>query len=215
VAIRSELHGKHAPDITMRLRSIGISAAFLASASHAGARDKDQKGPDVEPEPSFDGAPLEVTRQTQEYGIAVSSIRSRNASTDPWSDGLDVMLTSGLSPRVPWLRVSGFRGVVFRAFDSKSYSFTPYYQGLEGGLGVGVIELAASIGLSPLSIDVAHTRWSVGFLQPRTSALVGLRFRNFHLRGVIYSEYYWRWFGRDSALVQGVGIQLIVGSPNH
>jgi hypothetical protein len=167
----------------------------------------------VEPKPSFDN-PFAIKRQTQEYGLLVSSIRSRSTATDPWSNGVDVMMTSGLSPRVPWLRVSGFRGMVVRAFDSKSYSFTPYYQGLEGGLGVGVIELAASVGLSVLSVDVAHAEWSFGLFQPRTSALVGLRFRNLHIRGVLSSEYYWRWFGRDSVLVQGIGVQLVVGSPD-
>ena len=216
--------------ITLRLGSIGVGVGIVlaASASHAEAGDEGQelaaakrsKGvsraerPDVEPKPSFDNAPLDVKKQTQEYGVWASAIRSRSTSANPWSNGVDVMLTSGLAPRVPWFRVSGFLGVVVRAFDSKSYSITPYYQGLEGGLGIGVFELAASVGVSVLSVDVAHAKWSFGFFQPRTSALAGLRFRNLHLRGVIYSEYYWRWLKRDSLLVQGMGIQLLVGSPN-
>lgn len=217
----------------MRFRWIGVVVfALLGQTSLARAEAPNANAGDTSPappatttaptskanvidrEPSFENAPLEVRNQREEYGLQVSKIRSRVSGADPWQHGLDVMLSMGLSPRVPWLRVAGFRGAVFRAFDSKSFSVSPFFQGLEGGVKLGFVELGASFGVSALSVDVAHADWSVGFLQPRTSAVAGLNFRDFHLRAAAFSEYYWRWFGRDSALVQGIGIQLIVGVPS-
>ncbi|AKU99062.1 hypothetical protein AKJ09_05726 [Labilithrix luteola] len=216
----------------MRCRLIGVVVlALLAQTSRARADEGRANAGDATPaapatsnaptpranaierEPSFDNAPLAVRHQRVEYGLQVSKIRSRISGADPWQNGLDITASLGLSPRVPWLRLAGFQAFVFRAFDSKSFSVTPFFQGLEGGVKLGFLELGASVGVSAVSVDIAHTDWSVGFLQPRTSALAGLSFRDVHLRALAFSEYYWRWVGRDSALVQGLGIQLIIGVP--
>lgn len=159
--------------------------------------------------------PLNVKRQYQEYGLQVSAIESKLTSRrDRGNDGLDVFVTVGLAPKLPVLRVSGYRGMILRAFDSKSFSFTPFFQGLEGGAHLGIFEVGASAGVSALSVDVAHGDWSFGLLQPRVSALAGLKIQELRLRAVAFSEFYWRWFGEDSAFVRGIGLQLVVGTPN-
>lgn len=159
--------------------------------------------------------PLNVKRQFREYGLQVSAIESRlTGHRDRSNDGLDVFVTIGLAPKLPVLRVSGYRGMILRAFDSKSFSFTPYFQGLEGGAHLGIFEVGASAGVSALSVDVAHGDWSFGLLQPRVSALAGLKIQELRLRAVAFSEFYWRWFGEDSAFVRGIGLQLVVGTPN-
>lgn len=159
--------------------------------------------------------PLNVKRQFREFGLQVSAIESRLTSRrDRGVDGLDVFVSVGLAPRLPVLRVSGYRGMILRAFDSKSFSFTPFFQGLEGGGHLGIFEVGTTAGLSAISVDVSHGDWSFGLLQPRVSAFAGLKIQQFRLRAVALSEFYWRWLGEDSAFVRGLGLQLVIGTPN-
>lgn len=158
--------------------------------------------------------PLHVKRQLQEFGVSVSRIESSLTShREKSARGVDVVLSLGLAPRLPVLRVSGYRAFIFRALDDKTFSFSPF-QGLEGGAHLGFLEAGASVGASALAVDVAHGRWSIGFLEPRVTGFAGFKFHELRLRAVAFSEFYWRWFGEDSAFIHGLGLQLVVGAVN-
>lgn len=110
------------------------------------------------------------------------------------------------------LYLVGVQRTVFRIADSKSFSWSLFYQDLGGGLRLGPVEPEVRMGLSVFTVDVFRGDWSAQLFSPRVTAGVGFSAGKFRLDIKAHSEYLWRWFGPDY-LAHGVTLGLRLEAP--
>lgn len=114
----------------------------------------------------------------------------------------------------PWgpFYLAGHHRMVFRAFDAKSYAFTPLQSNLATGVKWGIFELESRIGLSVLGISAFRGDWSLDVLSPRVGVGAALHLGRFRIDIQAHSEYLWRWFGPDY-LARGITLGLRLDLP--
>jgi hypothetical protein len=115
----------------------------------------------------------------------------------------------GVSITTKWAPffLTGYQQLHFRAFDSKSFAFSPLTTQMGAGLTLGPIEPEVRVGAALLTVDAFHGQYSVEALSPRVTAGVGLHIGKIRLDIATHSEYLWRWFGKDY-FIRGVSLGL-------
>lgn len=94
--------------------------------------------------------------------------------------------------------------------DALSLSLSRYQ--LEGGVRLGPFEPMARVGFTTLHLDIGHG-FSVGLFTPRVGAGLWLKLGKVRLGASAFTEYFWRWFGDDSAFVHGLTFELQLATP--
>ena len=94
--------------------------------------------------------------------------------------------------------------------DALSLSLSRYQ--LEAGLRLGPLEPMARVGFTTLHLDIGHG-FSLGLFTPRVGAGLWLKLGKVRLGASAFTEYFWRWFGDDSAFVHGLTFELQLETP--
>lgn len=78
----------------------------------------------------------------------------------------------------------------------------------EGSLRLGVLEPTVRVGFTTLHLDVGDAGFSFGAFSPRVGAGLWLALPSARLGVSVFSEYFWRWWGEESALVRGLTFEI-------
>ena len=89
--------------------------------------------------------------------------------------------------------------------DSLSLSLSRYQW--EAGPRLGPLEPMARVGFTLLHLDVGHGV-SFGMFSPRVGLGLWLSLPHSRLGVSAFTEYFWRWFGNDSAFVHGLTLEF-------
>jgi hypothetical protein len=101
----------------------------------------------------------------------------------------------------------------FRALGSSTYVVElTGYRAIAGVHALG-LELGGGVGIVPIALDVSQGDWSLSGLSPSAVARAGLRVGPFRVSVEATNQFTWRWWGRDSAWLRGVGLQLALEQP--
>jgi hypothetical protein len=77
----------------------------------------------------------------------------------------------------------------------------------EAGPRIGPVEPMVRVGFTTLHLDVGHGV-SFGMFSPRVGAGLWFKLPASRIGVSVFSEYFWRWLGNDSAFVHGLSIEL-------
>jgi hypothetical protein len=77
----------------------------------------------------------------------------------------------------------------------------------EAGPRIGPIEPMVRVGFTTLHLDVGHGV-SFGMFSPRVGCGLWLKLPSSRIGVSVFSEYFWRWLGNDSAFVHGLSVEL-------
>jgi len=89
--------------------------------------------------------------------------------------------------------------------DAFQLGVSRYYW--EAGPRLGPVEPMARVGATLLYLDYGK-RFSFGLLSPRVGAGVWIKLAQTRVGVSVFSEYYWRWAGEDSAFVHGLTLEI-------
>jgi hypothetical protein len=89
--------------------------------------------------------------------------------------------------------------------DALQLGVSRYYW--EAGPRIGPFEPMARVGATLLYLDYGK-RFSFGMLSPRVGAGVWVKVAQTRIGVSVFSEYYWRWVGADSAFVHGLTLEI-------
>jgi hypothetical protein len=89
--------------------------------------------------------------------------------------------------------------------DALQLGLSRYYW--EAGPRIGPIEPMARVGTTLLYLDYGK-RFSFGMFSPRVGVGVWLKVAQTRIGVSVFSEYYWRWVGKDSAFVHGLTLEI-------
>jgi hypothetical protein len=128
------------------------------------------------------------------------------ATGDPdpqWRHGWEIGLGSCNTTRVLPFLLTWSSDLALRVLDSKSFALS-VVQMISVGLALGPLEPHVGGGLSTITGEVVHTKWSVAFFSPRAQAGLSLHLGGLRISADAYDEYLGRWFGGRSYLVRGL-----------
>jgi hypothetical protein len=77
----------------------------------------------------------------------------------------------------------------------------------EAGPRLGRLEPMARVGMTFLHLDIGHG-FSFGMFSPRVGAGLWLKLPNTRIGVSVFTEYFWRWTGNDSAFVHGLTLEI-------
>ena len=89
--------------------------------------------------------------------------------------------------------------------DALQLGVSRYYW--EAGPRIGPVEPMARVGATLICLDYGK-RLSFGMFSPRVGAGVWLKVAQTRIGVSVFSEYYWRWVGEDSAFVHGLTLEI-------
>jgi hypothetical protein len=89
--------------------------------------------------------------------------------------------------------------------DALELGVSRYYW--EAGPRLGPIEPMARVGLTVLYLDYGK-RFSFGMFSPRVGVGVWIKVAQSRIGLGVFSEYFWRWVGDDSAFVHGLTLEI-------
>jgi len=89
--------------------------------------------------------------------------------------------------------------------DALSLNVARYYW--EAGPRLGPIEPMARVGLTLLHLDYGD-RVSFGMFSPRVGFGLWVKVAQTRIGVSVFSEYFWRWVGQDSAFVHGLTLEI-------
>jgi hypothetical protein len=148
-------------------------------------------------------------RQRIAYELEYAPIWSRPVgSGDPeWTRGSELAAGERIITHAsPFLLSLTTRGA-FRILDGQSYALS-LLQTLAVSVALGPLEPDVGGGFSVFTVDAVHGHWSAEALSPRAVAGLWLHFGPFRVGAHAFGEVLWRWWGNDSYLVRGVGIEI-------
>lgn len=83
----------------------------------------------------------------------------------------------------------------------------------EAGLRLALLEPQLRVGFGLLHLDVADDGVSFGMFTPRVGAGLWLKLSAVRVGVSVFSEYFWRWAGGESAFVRGLTLEIQPAAP--
>lgn len=95
-----------------------------------------------------------------------------------------------------------------RFVPSEALSFALSRYQWEAGPRLGPLEPKARVGFTLLGLDISRNSLSFGMFSPRAGAGLWMDLGKVHLGVSVFTEYWWRWLGEESAYVHGLTLDL-------
>ena len=103
--------------------------------------------------------------------------------------------------------VGGFQEHELRLVPKDSFSLSLSRYQWEAGPRLGPLEPVARVGMTLMHFDVGHG-FSFGMFSPRVGAGLWLKLAHTRIGLSAFTEYFWRWTGKDSAFVHGLTLEI-------
>ena len=139
--------------------------------------------------------------------LSLGLVRFRPVSEQAESMGYSFAFGEGLAtPRGAFL-AGGLHEHELRFVPKDALSLSLSRYQWEAGPRLGPVEPMARVGFTLVHLDVGHGV-SFGMFSPRVGVGLWLKLAHTRIGVSAFTEYFWRWFGDDSAFVHGLTLEF-------